>query len=83
VPAPPSKLHFNEQEAVALLGPIVASLRVLERRAERFGHVATLSKGDASAIVAARAALATARTEVLRLSQTSTSRGAGQEGGRR
>lgn len=64
---PPSKLHFNAQEARALLGPIVASLTELERRAERFGHVATLSEADAAAIAAAHAALRAARAEVQRL----------------
>ncbi len=78
--APPSKLHFNEQEARALLGPIVASLRTLESRAERFGHVATLTDADAAAIAAAHAALTTARTEVQRLAR---SRKTVQEGGRR
>lgn len=65
--SPPSKLHFNAQEAGALLGPIAASLRVLEQRAERYGHVATLSAADAAAIAAAHAALTIARAEVQRL----------------
>lgn len=64
---PPSKLHFNPQEARALLGPIVASLTELERRAERFGHVAALDEADAAAVAAAHAALVTARNEVQRL----------------
>jgi hypothetical protein len=68
--APPSRLHFNAQEAGALLAPIAASLRVLERRAERYGHVATLSEADAAAIAAAHAALTTARVEVQRLARS-------------
>lgn len=66
---PPSKLHFNGQEAGALLEPIVASLRALEARAERYGHVATLSEADAAAVAAAHAALAGARAEVERLAR--------------
>src|SRR5215207_2823215 len=68
--SPPSKLHFNAQEAGALLGPIAASLVVLEQRAERYGHVATLSDADAAAIAAAHAALTTARAEVQRLARS-------------
>ena len=75
--APPSKLHFNVQEAGALLGPIAASLRMLERRAERYGHVATLSEADAAAIAAAHAALTAARSEV---EQLATSLPAGRGG---
>jgi len=64
---PPSKLHFNEQEAGALLWPIVLSLRELEGRAGRYGHVAALSEADAAAVTGAHAALAAARAEVERL----------------
>ena len=78
--APPSKLHFNEQEAGALLGPIVASLRTLELRAERFGHVANLSDADAAAIAAAHAALTMVRAEVQRLARPERT---AREGGRR
>ncbi len=64
---PPSKLHFNPQEAGALLWPMLLSLRELEGRAARYGHVAALSEADAAAIAAAHAALAAARGEVERL----------------
>jgi len=65
--SPPLKLHFNVQEAGALLGPIAASLRVLERRAERYGHIAKLSDADVAAVAAAHAALTAARAEVEQL----------------
>ena len=80
---PPSKLHFNPQEARALLGPIVRCLGVLERRAERFGHVATLSEDDAAAVAGAHAALAAARAEVERLWRAGLAGPGGRRGAER
>lgn len=63
----PAKMHLIEQEAQALLGPIVAALGELERRTQRFVDVLNLSERDEAAIRASQAAIATARAEVDRL----------------
>jgi hypothetical protein len=66
-----TKYHLGEQQASALLGPVVDALRDLERRAGH--HAARLRLSDAyqQAILAAQRAVASARAEVERIRDAS------------
>lgn len=62
-----TRYHLREQQAYALLGPMVLSLRELERRTQHYVDRLSLEPGDAEVIAAAHKAIAAARTEVERL----------------
>jgi hypothetical protein len=66
-----TKYHLREQEAYALLGPVCAALRELERRAAHYAVRLSLEPGDAAAVEAARRVLEEARREVERIRQAS------------
>jgi 7-keto-8-aminopelargonate synthetase-like enzyme len=62
-----SKYHLPEQQAYALLGPIGASLRELERRAHHYVDRLAMEPAEAEAVRAAHQAISRARAEVERL----------------
>jgi hypothetical protein len=66
-----SKYHLREQPAYALLSPMRASLRELERRARHYVERVALAPADQEAIRAAHEAITAARAEVERLWQAS------------
>ena len=63
------KYHLREQYATALLGPVAASLRDLERRAQHYLDRLTLGPADQELLRSAHRALATALADVERLSR--------------
>jgi hypothetical protein len=65
-----TKYHLGEQQASALLGPIADALRELEQRAGHYADRLRLSDADQQAILTAHQAIAKARAEVERLSDT-------------
>ena len=64
-----TKYHLREQQADALLGPVSATLRELERRAGHYVARLELEPDEAARVRAAQQALAAARAEVERLQQ--------------
>lgn len=62
-----TKYHIREQEAYALLAPIVAGLRELEARTEHYVKRVHLDGVDQATIDAAHQAISGARAEVERL----------------
>jgi hypothetical protein len=62
-----TKYHVREQSARALLPPIAASLRELERRTRHYAQRLNLDPGADEALRAAGDALEKARIEVERL----------------
>ena len=69
-----TKYHVREQSAPVLLGPIGATLRELEQRAQHYAERLSLEPGAAEALTAAKEAIGRARQEVERL------RGQGAQG---
>jgi hypothetical protein len=67
-----SKYHLREQEAAALLGPMCAALRELERRAAHYVARLSMAPADQEAVQAAHEAIAAARSEVERIWRAST-----------
>jgi hypothetical protein len=63
--------HLREQQADALLGPVVATLAELERRTRHYAARLAMSSVDRDAVRAAERALAAARAEVERIRQAS------------
>ena len=61
------KYHLREQQADALLQPMLATVRELERRAQHYLDRINLATADYEAVNAAHAALGTARAEIDRL----------------
>jgi hypothetical protein len=66
-----TKYHLREQEAYALLGPVCAALRELERRAAHYAERVPLEPPDVAAVLAAQRVLEDARQEVERICQAS------------
>lgn len=66
--------HLREQQANALLGPVSASLRELERRTQHYTQRLAMEPADREAVHAAHQALAAAREQVERLWQESERR---------
>jgi hypothetical protein len=66
-----TKYHIREQEAYALLGPIVASLRELEQRTEHYANRLNMEPRELETVAAAQQAIAEARANVQRLWQDS------------
>ena len=64
--------HLAEQNAYALLGPVRDTLGELERRARHYAERLAMDDADRETVRAAHRALATARAEVERLCQAST-----------
>jgi hypothetical protein len=62
-----SPYHLSEQQAGALLGPIAAALRDLERRAGHFATRLPLAPADREQILAAQRVLASAVEELARI----------------
>jgi hypothetical protein len=62
-----TKYHLREQEAYALLGPVRAALRELERRTAHYAGRVPLEPPDAAAVLAAQRVLEDARREVERI----------------
>lgn len=62
-----TKYHLPEQQAFALLGPVTDAVAELEGRTRHFAERLALSPADREALLAAHAALATARAEIERL----------------
>ena len=69
-----TKYHIKEQEARALLGPIVASLRDLEERALHYTQRLNMEPSELQTVAEAHKALAEARANVERLWQESRSK---------
>ena len=69
-----TKYHVREQQAYALLGPMRASLRELERRARHYVARVNMDAGEAEQLRAAGDAIARAREEVERIWEQSTPR---------
>ena len=59
--------HLSEQQAGALLGPVCATLRELERRTAHYATRLAMEPADRETVRAAGRALAAAREEVERL----------------
>lgn len=70
-----SKYHLREQEANALLGPMCAALRELERRAAHYVGRLSMVQADQEAVQAAHGAIAVARAEVERIWRASAANG--------
>ena len=66
-----TKYHLREQEAYALLGPVCATLRELERRTAHHVSRVPMEPADVAAVEAARRALEGVRQEVERIRQAS------------
>jgi hypothetical protein len=66
-----TKYHVGEQEAYALLGPVCAALRELERRTAHYAGRLAMEPADVAAVQAARRVLEGARQEVERIWQGS------------
>ncbi|MDQ2787706.1 MAG: hypothetical protein M3Y58_22180 [Chloroflexota bacterium] len=61
------KYHLRAQQADALLAPVSASLRALERRVQHYRDRVTLAAPDAEALAQAHDVLAGASREIARL----------------
>ncbi|MGH2352111.1 MAG: hypothetical protein ACRDJN_10930 [Chloroflexota bacterium] len=77
--------HLREQQAAALLGPVCATLRELERRTWHYTERLAMEPAERETVQAAHHALTAAREEVERLWQASVPAGvsgtdAGREG---
>jgi hypothetical protein len=66
------KYHLGDQRADAILRPLALTLLELETRAAHYRDRLVLAPEDREAVVAALAALTTARAELDRLWQAST-----------
>jgi hypothetical protein len=66
-----TKYHLREQEAYALLGPVCAALRALERRTAHFAGRVAMAPADEAAVRAAQRVLEGARQEVERIWEAS------------
>jgi hypothetical protein len=66
------KYHLGEQRADAILRPMALTLRDLEARAAHYHDRLVLTPKDQEAVVAALAALTTARAELEKLWQART-----------
>jgi hypothetical protein len=66
------KYHLGEQRADAILRPMAQTLRELEARAAHYRDRLVLTPEDQEAVVAALAALTTARAELEQLWQART-----------
>ena len=74
-----SKYHLREQQADALLGPMCAAIRELERRAAHYVDRLAMAPADLEAVRAAHGAIATARAEVERIWRSSAARAGGSD----
>jgi hypothetical protein len=72
-----TKYHVSEQSAPVLLAPIRESLRELEQRARNYVERVNLQPGADKTLSAAHEAIARARQEIERLTETGSSTGAG------
>jgi len=61
------KYHLRAQQADALLAPVSASLRELERRVQHYRDRVALAAPDAEALAQARDVLADASRDIARL----------------
>jgi hypothetical protein len=61
------KYHLREQQADALLAPINASVRELERRVQHYRDRVALAAPDAETLANAQTVLANASREIARL----------------
>ena len=66
--------HLREQQANAVLGPVCATLREMERRTQHYTQRLAMEPADREAVQAAHQALAAAREQVERLWQESEQR---------
>jgi hypothetical protein len=62
-----TKYHLSEQNALALLGPVAATLGELERRTLHYAERLELPPADREAVLAASRALAAAHAEIDRI----------------
>ena len=61
------KYHLRTQQADALLAPISATVRQLERRVQHYLDRVSLDTADAEVLASAHAVLATASAEISRV----------------
>jgi hypothetical protein len=62
-----TRYHLAEQQAAALLGPVVDAVAELERRTRHHADRLAMSSADREAVLAAHRVLATARAEIERI----------------